>query len=223
MPLLNRTSLMLTIDYVNEAMLYGSPISLDDQAAITHWITSLQGTGKSYRGLYSPTNTDFENSIQLFTGEELNSVASAIHYLGQEAARIVCLFGKDTPVVLETYERAIQWMRSFETFTSHGTHCCGRCTIAYWRHFWVGDFDHKEEALRNGLKVLKNERDGKGKWKSFPYYYTLLALSDIDLAPARAELYYTLPVMERYLKADKPGLYYKRRKAIIEHALRKVS
>jgi hypothetical protein len=223
MALLNRTSLMLTLDYVNEALLYGKEISLADQQAITRWITTRQGNSPSYRGLYSPTNTDLDYGVSLFTGEDLSSSASALHYLGQEAARLICLFAPQDPETRPAYERASQWMRDHPTFTQTGMQCCGRCTIAYWRHFWVGEFEHKQEALENGLKALQNDRDGKGKWKRFPYYYTLLALSEIDLEPARQELRYSLPVMERYLKGEKPGLYYHRRKAIVEKALNQVS
>jgi hypothetical protein len=222
-PLLNRTSLMLTLDYTNEALLYGHEISLDDKQAIVQWITARQGAGPSYRGLYSPTNTDHEYGIQLFTGEDLRSSASALHYLGQEAARFICLFASQDPEARPAYERASAWMRSHESFASHGVHCCGRCTTAYWRHFWVGDFENKKAAMVNGLRSLSSRRDGKGKWRSFPYYYTLLALSDIDLEPARQELRYTLPALERYLKGERPGLYYKRRKAIVEKALAAVS
>lgn len=223
MSLLNRTSLMLTLDYVNEAQLYGRDISPDEQQTIVRWITSRQGAGPSYRGLYSPTNTDHDYGIQLFTGEDLRSNVSAMHYLGQEAARLICLFAADDTQVNSAYERAVEWMRNHPTFAQSGTHCCGRCTSAYWRHFWVGSFENKEAALVNGLKALSNQRDGKGKWRRFPYYYTLLVLSDIDLEPACQELRYTLPVLERYLKGEKPGLYYKRRKAIVEKALAVIS
>ncbi len=221
MALLNTTSLMLTLDYVNEALLYGHEVSAADRQSVSRWITSRQGTANSYRGLYSPTNTDFDYGITLFTGEELTSTASAQHYLGQEAARVIRLFAGDDPAARPAYERASEWMRTHPTFAQTGQQCCARCTVAYWRHFWVGDFEQKEAALLNGLSALKNERDGKGKWQRFPYYYTLLALTDIDLEPAREELRYSLPVMERYLKGEKPGLYYKRRKAIVEQAYQK--
>jgi hypothetical protein len=213
---------MLTLDYVNEALLYGQEIPLADQQTISRWITTRQGAGPGYNGLYSPTNTDLEYGVSLFTGEELNSQASARHYLGQEAARLICLFASQDPEAQPAYERASQWMRAHPTFTQTGMQCCGRCTIAYWRHFWVGEFEHKQVALENGLKALQNDRDGKGKWRRFPFYYTLLALSEIDLEPARQELHYSLPVMERYLKGEKPGLYYRRRKAIVEKALNRV-
>lgn len=222
MALLNRTSLMLTLDYTNEALLYGQEIRLDEQQAITRWIAARQGAGPGYNGLYSPTNTDLEYGVSLFTGEPVNSSAGARLYLGQEAARLICLFASQDVEVRDAYERASAWMRTHEAFTRTGTHCCGRCTVAGWRHFWVSDFADKEAVLVNGLAALRDDRDAKGKWKRFPFYYTLLALSEIDLEPARQELHYSLPVMERYLKGEKPGLYYRRRKAIVEKALSQV-
>ena len=58
-----------------------------------------------------------------------------------------------------------------------------------------------DTAQRHGLRVLAGYRtDGRG-WRRFPFYYTLLALTEIDLPAARAELRWAAPAAERSLKA----------------------
>jgi hypothetical protein len=47
-------------------------------------------------------------------------------------------------------------------------------------------------------------------WKNFPFYYTLLSRSEINLPAAKSELEYTAPVLERLANrnpaTDKYGL-----------------
>jgi hypothetical protein len=47
---------------------------------------------------------------------------------------------------------------------------------------------------------MKARRLGTGKWRFFPFFYAVLALTEIDLPGARAELRYAAPALERYLQ-----------------------
>jgi len=42
-------------------------------------------------------------------------------------------------------------------------------------------------------------RDGKGKWDGFPFFYTLLLLTEADDPLATQELTYAAPVCEKQL------------------------
>ena len=68
-----------------------------------------------------------------------------------------------------------------------------------WRHLVVGGLNKSKMRLGDGLKVLRKYRDGNGKWRRFPFYYTLLALSEIDDKRAIDEMRYVAPVCERLL------------------------
>jgi hypothetical protein len=100
-----------------------------------------------------------------------------------------------------------------------GRFCCGRCTLAFWRHFSAGNFENKEQLLLKGLKVMKEYRLGDGKWRYLPFFYAIYTLLDLDLEPARAELKYARPVMEKYVKNSRAGVYSKRRITIFNKAL----
>jgi len=103
-----------------------------------------------------------------------------------------------------------------------GTYCCGKCSCALWRHLSVGGLDKAERRLAAGVKTLKSRRDGNGRWKVFPFYYTLLALSEIDLPSAVSEMRYAAPSCERILKqSPKDGKYTQRRQLLAERVLAK--
>jgi|TARA_B100002003_G_scaffold250999_1_gene292539 hypothetical protein len=52
-------------------------------------------------------------------------------------------------------------------------------------------------SLDNMLSALPEHRDDKGSWRRFPFYYTLLALTELDHPRASEELKYVRPVCEK--------------------------
>jgi hypothetical protein len=218
----DNSSLIKTLDSINDIHLQGDVISKKEGLEIAHWIVAQQGQKGSYRGMSAPTQADFVSGIRTFTGERLAS-ASARHITGQEAARVIWLLGNSDPAIRGAYEEATHWMHDNEEFLNTGTFCCGRCTLAFWRHYWVGDFEQKEGHLNRGLELMKNRRSGDGKWHRFPFHYAIYALLDIDLEPALAELRYARPLLEKYAYKTRDEVYSNRRRAIMIKALAKVT
>lgn len=218
MNLIDSASLVNTLDNLNEKFFNEEAIPAEDGLAAARWITSRQGLKGSYRGMFAPTAADFERGIHVFTGENLLS-ASARHIMGQEASRAIWLLGSQDETIRASYHRATSWMRDHPEFIQHGTFCCGRCTIAYWRHVWVSDFERKSALLSKGLQSMRGMRSGDGKWHTIPFFYAIYTLIEMDLGPARDELSYARPVMERYLKRSHPGEYSERKKAILTKAM----
>jgi hypothetical protein len=218
---LDTTSLVNTIDNVNEKLLYGEQIPPQEGLETARWIISRQGQKGSYRGMPAPTAYDFTHGIRVFTGEKL-AYASARHILGQEASRAAWLLGKNDPVVREAYQRATGWMLETPDFQHTGTFCCGKCSLAFWRHYWVGEHPNKQEYLQKGLQWMRTIRLGDGKWRTLPFYYAIYTLLGLDLDPARTELAYARPAMERYLRRAHEGEFSSRRFNIISRALQTI-
>jgi hypothetical protein len=216
--ILDSTSLGKTLDNINEKILYGELITQEEGLEAAHWIASRQGEKGHYRYLFAPTSSDFEQGMKLFTGEKL-LCASARHVMGQEAARAAWLLGSRDSTVRAAYDRATSWMQANPGFLESGMYCCGRCSLAFWRHFWIGNFENKEASMIKGLQSMKDYRIGDGKWHRFPFFYAVYTLLDLDLEPAREELKYAQPVIERYLKSSRSGAYSKRKVAILQKAL----
>jgi hypothetical protein len=70
------------------------------------------------------------------------------------------------------------------------------------------------------VSFLKEHRDGRGRWRRFPFYYTLLALSEASGGSAEPELRYAAPGLERMLKRRARGdRYHRRRRTLAERIL----
>jgi hypothetical protein len=220
--ILDNNSLVNTIDRINDCFFNGLLIPEEEGLETARWIVSRKGKKGAYRGMFAPTPYDFEHGIRVFTGEKLTS-ASARHIMGQEAARAAWLLAKHDPIVRSAYDQATKWMTENQEFLQFGTFCCGKCTLSYWRHFGVGNFDNQEALISKGLISMKKMRSGDGKWHRFPFFYAIYTLHELDLEGARTELRYARPVMERYLKRTQKDIYTQRKIAIIEKALDQIN
>ena len=206
MNLVNRDSLALTLEAVNEVFFLGRPLSKSEKVRTAKWIASRQGLDGSYANMFAPTKKDFQNDLVLFTGEKITSRVGRSHILGQESCRALLLLNVASADVKSALKKAsagfMEYMKRYVK-ANEGTYCCVKCSCALWRHLSAGGLENGERVLAAGIRTLKSLRDGKGRWKRFPFYYTLLALSDMELPAARMEMRYTAPACERLLKREK--------------------
>jgi hypothetical protein len=219
------TSLAKTIDAINEAFFFGLSMPKNEKKKAALWIVARQGQRGAYGSMFAPTEKDFREGIRLFTGERITSNAAIGHILGEEACRSLILLNIRDREVYHAMQAASHGMLTFlyrAKDKRRGYYCCGACTDALWRHLSVGGLDHAQERLRKGIRVLRQHRDGTGRWRSFPFYYTLLALSEIELPGAYEEMRYaakTCEALQRRLKND--GKISQRRRSLIEKVLAK--
>jgi hypothetical protein len=108
-----------------------------------------------------------------------------------------------------------------------GVYCCGTCSVALWRHLLASSAPEDQQRLENGLAELRRNRDGAGRWKRFPFFYTLLALGEMELPAAIDEIRYAEAVIERSLRRlnkaglEEPGKHDRRRRMVFERILEK--
>lgn len=227
MKIVNPNSLAVTLDAVNEAFFYGRSLSKSQREETAKWIASRQGEPGSYANMFAPTEKDFKEGVRLFPGEKVRSRAATGHILGEESCRALILLDVSIVGVHNALNLASLGMmrkldRSETGGTTLGMYCCGICTCSLWRHLAVGGLEDTERRLVAGMKTLKLHRDGNGRWRRFPFYYTLLALSEIDLPSAIEEMRYASPVCERYLKqSPKDDKIVQRRRLLAERILKK--
>jgi hypothetical protein len=224
MRIVDQESLAETLDRINDAIFFGREIPKPKKIEAARWIASRQGLGRSYAGMPAPTDKDFTNSATLFTGEKLKTRASTAHILGEEACRALVLLDVRESAVKDALRLATEGMKSRlgPADCAPGMYCCGTCSVAYWRHLMVGGLANQEKALVAGMKDLKRHRDGKGRWRRFPFYYTLLALAELDLKGAVDEMRYAVPSCERALKArGMTNRYGVRKVELLERVLKR--
>jgi len=228
--MVRHSSLAATLDAVNEAFLFEHPPSRKARKAAAEWIVGRQGLPGSYAGMFAPTEQDLREGIRLFTGERLQTRAGVAHILGEEACRALILLDVRASDVKKALARArsgmLERFRAAEAREVNagrpwlGTYCCARCSVAVWRHLAVGGLEDPERHLAAGMKALRANRDGAGRWRRFPFYYTLLALSEIALPAAVAEMRYAAPALRRAAgRRAGDNLIAERRHALVERVL----
>ena len=194
--LIHQSSLSATVDAVNDAVFFGKAMAAKDRRHVARWIAARQGLPGAYGELFAGFAPEVARGIRLFTGERVTS-ASARHILGEESCRALLLLKSDDATATAALTRATEWIIERVDMAardsprnSAGAYCCGKCTVGLWRNILAGGLDRQDRRLRLGLSKLRSMRDGEGGWRTFPFWYTVLALTEMDRAEARGELRY---------------------------------
>ena len=226
MRIVNAGSLAVTLDVLNDAFFHGRSLSRQQKVEAAKWIAGRQGLPGSYAGMFAGTERDVKEGMTVFTGEKVRTGAATRHILGEEACRALILLDVPLASVRDALKRASAGMiprlrqASGRPSVIPGTYCCGICTCSLWRHLAVGGLEKGERWLAAGMKALRAHRTDDGKWRRFPLYYTLLALSEIELPTAVEEMRYSAPACERYMKRSHgDDRFIRRRRLLMERVL----
>ena len=197
MTIVRPTSLAATLDSAAEAFFYQKPIPADHRQSVASILVSRQIHSGSNSGFFIPFSAETEARSTLFSGERLLTDFARSHIQLIETARVLKLLGVDNDEVIHSIRLADQRMSSFcySKFCPKGE--CKSLTIAYMRYLSSSNTKDSIKRLNSLLSKLVSHRDGKGKWSGFPYYYTLLMLSEIDDPLATQELQYAAPLCEK--------------------------
>ena len=220
MVVVNIESLAETLDSVNDALFCERVLTKSERGVVAGWIAERRGKPGSYAGMFAPTNNDRGNGVRVYTGEIVRSSAAIGHILGEEACRVLILLGVSDTAVKDALHRATHGMlrrlrQTEDTRKVDGIYCCGICSVAYWRHVMVGGLDRNEERLAAGMTALRARRTDDGRWSRFPFYYTLLALSELDVGLAVDEMRHAAPLLQRYVRRKIVKAKFSERRRII--------
>ena len=213
--LLHHDSLARTLDAIGDELFYGRVIPRSARERLAHWIASRPS---GYAGMPRPTDHDFCEGVELFTGEMVTSNAGIGHVLGEEACRVLVLLGVHTSSVRRTLDRSVAGL--LPRLDDSGIYCCGRCSAALWRRMAAGAFPDATERTERAMHALRASRDRHGRWGAFPFFYTVLALTELCHPLACEELKHAAPLLEHFLKSPaRPGKFAERRRDLAERAL----
>lgn len=231
MKYLDSKSLFQTIDNVSEAILFNLNIDKEEKAQIADFIVNQQGKPNAYADTFAPTENDLKNDLVLFTGEKIKSRVGKCHMIGEEASRILRKLDMQNDKVNIALQRADKGLNNqinlYLSGQRHefGTYCCKSCSCGLWINMSSGGLIMNSSFLKAGMAYLTKHRDGKGKWKGFPFYYTLYVLNELDKKIAGDEMNYAAVCIERRMKKTKKieDKYDLRRNYICEQILHKIS
>ena len=186
---------------------FRSRVDMEVEEAL-NWVLSRQGLKGAYRGLFAPTEKDIRG-VKLPTGETIFS-ASLRHILGEEALRTALVWNLGS--YLSTKKAKESFVYLLEEIgdppaKTRGFYCCPKCTSAFLRTLAVVKPDGWEATLQKGIENIKKRRTPDGRWRGFPFYYTLLVLSEMNIPSAKLELKHTNTIakklLSRYQKEDR--------------------
>ena len=214
----HRTSLSQTVDAINAAHVAGRTLTAGERGEVARWIAGRQGLPGAYADTFAGFPSERSKGIVLFTGERITS-ASARHILGEEAARALRQLRVRDPDVTRALERADSGlMRCLERAENDprngnpGLFCCGKCSVGVWRNLLAGGLDRQEEAVATRCVASAIDARQQQEWRRFPFWYTVLTLSEMDSAEAKSELKYAAPALERAARRPVPSAVYARRR-----------
>ena len=237
MRLLDPHGLAATVARIEDARLFGGKISKADAAAASQWIVGRywQDIPEAIRNAAKPnprwaaipksfnlTDAERRQKPRTFTGEALaNAALRAVH--SREAARALFILGevlgKTAPEALDLCGSVRDNANLLEDH-ARALYCCGPCTASVLRLAGIGAPVANEAALAHLLAALPKHRDGRGEWRRFPLFYTLLALLELDHPLARAELRYARPACAKKRKGLEPkDTIATRRIAVLDRVL----
>jgi hypothetical protein len=195
MTILHTDSLIATVDAFNEAVFHGRPWQ-SEAPAIIEWMSGRLGKRGAYADSFALTDQDWSSEFRLFTGERISSRVGRAHVIAEEATRVLALIKKGAGLDCDARRSSEERLRAriFDhersTVREDGMYCCGTCSVAFWRSLAAGAFKPQRQTLQRGLASLRSFRDAKGGWGRFPFYYTLLLLSEIPAERSKSEIDY---------------------------------
>jgi len=199
--LLIQESLQETVYRLEETRLGFRKSPAEETQTALNWILGRQGLKYSYRGLFAPTENDMTEGLQTLTGERFSGrTALSRHILGEEALRTVVLWNRSSDPA------AVEALRGYEKIVNlsvDGTFCCYNCAIAFLRTLTVAKVGNWSETLDKGIDKIRKTRIPNGRWHGFPFFYTLLALSEMDVPSAKDELQHASNAAKKLIKKYK--------------------
>jgi hypothetical protein len=226
---IDEESVSATLDAVNAALFEARDLPLTERRRVAGWLVARQGLAGAYADTFAGFERERKSGIHTFTGERITS-ASARHILGEETCRTLRLLNISDPAVVSALELAdhnlldrLERKRPGPLHDNPGFFCCCKCSIGLWRNLLAGGLDRQPERLRHGVRELRARRDGKHRWQGFPFWYTALALYEMDNREARAELRYAAPAFEQTLRrASAPSVYARRHHELARRAMQRI-
>jgi hypothetical protein len=202
MIIVHPTSLTDTLDSAAEALFYQKSIIPPLRNDLAAMLISRQIQSGSNSGFFIPFASESRTQSRLFTGERLQTEFACRNIQLIEAVRLLALLALDDPIPTRAVQLSNQLMDAlcYSKFCAKGE--CKSLTIAYMRYLAAINTAGAAVRLDQFLTMLAGYRDGKGKWHGFPFYYTLLMLSETDHPLATDELGYAAPSFEKLSRQD---------------------
>jgi hypothetical protein len=167
-------------------------------------------------------NMDLSQKNHLVTGERLATKLAVKNIQALQKARLLSSLNNPSAEDLKKLLSLEDWIakQCFAKFCAVGE--CKHSSIAYLRYLGIFDDDTTQSKVNSLVQMLSEHRDGKGRWKGFPFYYTLLVLNELKTKKAKEEAEYAISACERALsRLKEDDQFYMVRYAALSNTIRR--
>ena len=174
------------VNVLQESLLFKQPLPEAKKAQALLTICSSFKQDNPYLGFVSES-FDRKKGLQIISCEKLHTKVGAYNVLGLEAARLLKLFEDQEAQenILPEVEKRIK-ATCFAADCTQGE--CAHAAVALWRYQAAGGLLQNSQNLNKQLLKLQKQRGTFGCWKGYPFYYTLLALLELNNSLAETEI-----------------------------------
>ncbi|MGD9676317.1 MAG: hypothetical protein AB7V19_06500 [Candidatus Bipolaricaulia bacterium] len=200
-------------------------VAVAERAAVVTSLLDRQVSAGRKAGLFELSPRDWEEGPRLWTGELIRTKLAAEHVFSQEAGRLLHRLAGADPTVRQSVSRTAARLAGTCYAVQHCT--IGECAtsfIGYVRFLTsvCGDEARGDVAWR--LQTLLQHRSPNGRWKHFPFYYTVLVLSELPPPAGEGELAHASEACARALRRPSIGEpYATRRTRLLRHVLKEAT
>jgi hypothetical protein len=213
-------SLIKIVDRLNDIEQHGELLTISQKEEAKNFLARFFIDNPIYLGFHIPT-LDFVQGGQLYTGERIHTRMGIHTVLSLEICRaLLSLLGyqPDLEHIMNQVDSRLENKCYVRDYCITGE--CVYAALTFWRYLLVSDWSDREQRLKNYLRILRENRDGYGGWKHFPFYYTLFVLQETQLPEAREELSYALPACHSHLPNLVIGEPFRsRRKMVLDYCI----
>ena len=188
MNLIDERSLYRTVINAANRLFEGGSFTSVEQSHLADWILTHQNRHQGF--IFYPTPEDQQDGLRLFSGEKPKTRLLANNALELETLRLLALIQPESPGVREVCQEANERLLPlcFAQMCTQGE--CAHASIAFLRYLTAYEPQQALEKVEHAKEVLKQDRDGKGGWRVFPTWFTLLWLGELPLDLVHDELSY---------------------------------
>ena len=205
-------TLYRTVMNATTHLFFGEPLTPAELDELTTWILAHQNRRRGF--VFCPTAAERQQGIRLFSGEKPQTMLATDNAVEMETLRLLALLQPEAPEVRLLFEMAERRLSD----VCYGRVCskgeCAHASISVLRYHTARGAGNSAGMIVRGLDALRQDRTGKGHWHTFPFYYTLLWLTELHDGAvenglgesAHTELSYARGRCERLLPRTRDGL-----------------
>ncbi|MBN2388963.1 MAG: hypothetical protein JXB85_18250 [Anaerolineales bacterium] len=218
-----RPSLYRTVNDAARFLFQGGEYAPNERRYLVDWILAHQNPHKWF--IFYPSPEDLKRDFRLFSGEKPRTRLLTSNALELESLRLLSLLDPHESRVQTIFKQADTRLERlcFASVCPVGE--CAPASIAFLRYLTARDRPDAGARCIHALGVLRLHRDGEGGWQKFPFFFTLLWLTELPADLSGEELKYAMARCEQAFlhPPHHPGPYDGIRERIIRSALDRVS